>query len=200
MKILFYVQAKSLKLCDIQDSCSILSEQKQKDFVTICVACNKGVTRDDMKYVNGRVFHNECYAKHGNEYVVVDEALLNSSNLAKIELVQLKNLKIRRGGKSSSSKSRKPAKRKAKPSKSRKKKTTKRKAKRKTSRTKRKTTRTKRKTSRKVKRKTSRRKPARRTKKKASRTKKRTTRRTKTRTSRRTKPKRRTVRKSRRRR
>lgn len=108
---------------------------EEKDFVTICVVCGKGVTRDELKYVNGRVFHPECYEKHGNNFLVLNQDLLNKSARTKIELVQLKNLKMRTGGASS-------------PSSKPKKKTSKRKAsKRKTRKSKRKASRTKRRTS-----------------------------------------------------
>ena len=82
---------------------------EEKDFVTICVVCGKGVTRDELKYVNGRVFHPECYDKHGNSFLVVNQDLIHKSARTKIELVQLKNLKMRRGGtrKSSGSKTKK---------------------------------------------------------------------------------------------
>lgn len=65
-------------------------------FLTICVACTKGVTRDNMQYVNGRVFHPECYQKYGNDFLVVDQDLARRTRRLKIELVQLKNLKSRK--------------------------------------------------------------------------------------------------------
>jgi putative cell wall-binding protein len=71
---------------------------EEKDFVTICVVCTKGVTRDELKFVNGRVFHPECYEKHGKDFLVVNQDLLHRSANAKIELVQLRNLKIRKDG------------------------------------------------------------------------------------------------------
>ena len=71
----------------------------EKDFVTICVACSQGVTREEMKYVNGQVFHNQCYEQQGKNFVAANEDLLNQSANAKVELVLLKNLKARNGNK-----------------------------------------------------------------------------------------------------
>ena len=39
-----------------------------ENFVTFCVACTKGVTKEEMKYIDGRVFHQECYEKHGKDF------------------------------------------------------------------------------------------------------------------------------------
>ena len=112
---------------------------EEKDFVTICVVCGKGVTRDELKYVNGRVFHPECFDKHGSSFLVVNQDLIHKSARTKIELVQLKNLKMRTGGsgRSSSKSKKRTTKRKPKRKASRK---TKKKSKRRTSKTKRRTT------------------------------------------------------------
>lgn len=138
---------------------------EEKDFVTICVSCGKGVTRDELKYVNGRVFHPECYEKDGKNFLVVNQDLLNRSARTKIELVQLKNLKMRTGGTSSSKKSKsRPKKRTAR------RKTKRRKFKKKRSKTKTRTSRRKVSTRKRVARRTAakrgkvRRRPARRTK------------------------------------
>jgi len=77
---------------------SFISEVPEKPFITFCVVCKKGVTRDEMKYVNGRVFHPECFEQHGNEFTVINPDLLSKNASAKIEIVQLKNLKIRQTG------------------------------------------------------------------------------------------------------
>lgn len=77
---------------------SFISEAPEKPFLTFCVVCKKGVTRNEMKYVNGRVFHPECFEQHGNEFTVINPDLVSKNASAKIEIVQLKNLKIRQTG------------------------------------------------------------------------------------------------------
>lgn len=77
---------------------SFISEAPEKPFITFCVSCKKGVTRNEMKYVNGRVFHPECFEQHGNEFTVINPDLVSKNASAKIEIVQLKNLKIRQTG------------------------------------------------------------------------------------------------------
>ncbi len=86
---------KSL-IASIMDS--FISEAPEKPFITFCVSCKKGVTRNEMKYVNGRVFHPECFEQHGNEFTVINPDLVSKNASAKIEIVQLKNLKIRQTG------------------------------------------------------------------------------------------------------
>lgn len=150
-----------------------MTEEKEKDFVTICVACNQGVTRDELKYVSGRVFHPECYEKHGKNFLVLNQDLMNRSARTKIELVQLKNLKMRTGGSRISS---------PKPKKKASKRKTARKSKRKTSRTKRRKVSKKKRTSR---RKTSRRTAPKRRKASRSKARRRPTRKAKRRTAKR---------------
>jgi len=77
---------------------SFISEAPTKPFITFCVVCKKGVTRDGMKYVNGRVFHPECFDQHGNEFTVINPDILSKNASTKVEIVQLKNLKIRQTG------------------------------------------------------------------------------------------------------
>lgn len=77
---------------------SFIRETPEKPFITFCVSCKKGVTRNEMKYVNGRVFHPECFEQHGNEFTVINPDLVSKNASAKIEIVQLKNLKIRQTG------------------------------------------------------------------------------------------------------
>ena len=112
-----------------------------EEYIGICAACTKGVTRDTMKYVNGRLFHPECYQKHGKDFLAVDQELAAKTAKLKIDLIQLKNLKSRRSSSKKTSST-----------------TTKRKSPRKSTKSKRKTaktrrskpkSRTKRKTSRK---------------------------------------------------
>ena len=77
---------------------SFVSEVPAKPFVTFCVVCNKGVIREDMMYEKGRVFHKDCYDKYGKNFPAINQDLLSQSTNAKVELVQLKNLKVRMTG------------------------------------------------------------------------------------------------------
>ncbi len=77
---------------------SFISDAPAKPFLTFCVVCKKGVTRDEMKYVNGRVFHPACFDQHGNEFTVINPDILSKNASTKVEIVQLKNLKIRQTG------------------------------------------------------------------------------------------------------
>ncbi len=77
---------------------SFISEAPEKPFLTFCVVCKKGVTRAEMKYVNGRVFHPACFEQHGNEFTVINPDILSKNASTKVEIVQLKNLKIRQTG------------------------------------------------------------------------------------------------------
>jgi hypothetical protein len=83
-------------IANIMDS--FISETPEKPFLTFCVACKKGVTRGEMKYVNGRVFHPACFEQHGNEFTVINPDILSKNASTKVEIVQLKNLKIRQTG------------------------------------------------------------------------------------------------------
>ena len=74
---------------------SFVSEVPAKPFVTFCIACNKGVIREEMMYEKGRVFHKDCYDKYGKNFPAINQDLLSQSTNAKVELVQLKNLKVR---------------------------------------------------------------------------------------------------------
>jgi len=77
---------------------SFVSEVPAKPFVTFCVVCNKGVISEDMIYEKGRVFHKDCYDKYGKNFPAINQDLLSQSTNAKVELVQLKNLKVRMTG------------------------------------------------------------------------------------------------------
>ncbi len=79
---------------------SFISEVPVKPFVSFCVFCNKGVVKDAMTYQKGKVFHIDCYDKHGSSYPTVNQDLLVQSTNAKVELVQLKNLQVRTMGNS----------------------------------------------------------------------------------------------------
>jgi len=165
---------------------SFVSDVPAHPFVTFCVACNKGVTQEDMTYQKGKVFHKDCYDKHGSNYPPVNQELLSQNTNDIVQLVQLRNLKVRMIGKSNHNSPKPKAKTKKKSKRKTKKRSTKRRVtKRKRTATKRK--KTKKKTSRRkisknrrgVKRRTStkKRKTTRKTKRKASRTKRKTRRR-----------------------
>ena len=77
---------------------SFIGDAPTKPFVSFCVFCNKGVTKDAMTYQKGKVFHKDCYDKHGNSFPAVNHELLSQSSNAKVQLVQLKNLKVRTRG------------------------------------------------------------------------------------------------------
>src|SRR3970282_1115520 len=82
---------------------SFVSEVPAKPFVTVCVVCNKGVISEDMMYEKGKVFHKDCYDKYGKNFPAINQDLLSQSTNAKVELVQLKNLKVRMTGTNQSS-------------------------------------------------------------------------------------------------
>ena len=77
---------------------SFIGDAPTKPFVSFCVFCNKGVIKDAMTYQKGKVFHKDCYDKHGNSFPAVNHDLLSQSSNAKVQLVQLKNLQVRTMG------------------------------------------------------------------------------------------------------
>jgi len=154
---------------------------EKKEYIGFCSFCNMGVERVEMAYKKNLLFHSICYDQQGNNFPAVDQEILYQTSNAKVQLVLLKNLKVRTMG-SSNPDSTKP---KTKTRKKSKGKTKKRQPKRRV--TKRKRTSTKRRTSKRkpskkrrvAKRRTSskRKKITRKTKRKASRTTKRKARR-----------------------
>lgn len=66
-----------------------------KDFVDMCAICKQGVLRSEMDYQKGKVFHAKCFTEHGNTVPTIDSDLAHLSARTRIELVQLKNLKLR---------------------------------------------------------------------------------------------------------
>lgn len=66
-----------------------------KDFVDMCVICKQGVSREDMDYQKGKVFHTQCFTEHGSTISMIDPELAHLSARTRIELVQLKNLKMK---------------------------------------------------------------------------------------------------------
>jgi len=65
-----------------------------KDYIGHCVVCVKKVERNKMVYKNDRLFHSNCFKQHGNEYEATTD-LLRDERRAKMDLVYLKNLKLR---------------------------------------------------------------------------------------------------------
>ena len=118
---------------------SFVSEVPAKPFVTFCVVCNKGVIIEEMIYEKGRVFHKDCYDKYGKNFPAINQDLLSESTNARVELVQLKNLKVRMVGINPSSSISKPKPAKKSKRKTKKKRPKKRGVKRKRTATKRRT-------------------------------------------------------------
>ena len=69
-----------------------------KDYIGFCVFCTMGVTRDEITYRNNLLFHPNCFEQQGKNFPATNKDLATKQALAKIELVQLKNLKIRTVG------------------------------------------------------------------------------------------------------
>jgi len=68
-------------------------------FVDYCVGCEQGIPSKDFVYKKGRPFHADCFAKMGNNFQTPNQELLKESADTKVQLVYLKNLKIRQDGK-----------------------------------------------------------------------------------------------------
>lgn len=81
---------------------SFVSEVPANPFVTFCAFCTKGVIKEDMVYEKGLVFHKECFNQHGNDFPMVNHDLLSQNTNAKIQLIELKNLKARMMGSTNS--------------------------------------------------------------------------------------------------
>jgi len=65
-----------------------------KDYIGHCVVCVKKVERNKMVYKNNHLFHSNCFQQHGNEYEAMTD-LMREEKRAKIDLVYLRNLKLR---------------------------------------------------------------------------------------------------------
>lgn len=74
---------------------SFVSEVPANPFVTFCAFCTKGVIKEDMIYEKGLVFHKDCFSQHGHDFPAINHDLLSQNTSAKIQLIQLKNLKAR---------------------------------------------------------------------------------------------------------
>ncbi|MBM3905300.1 MAG: hypothetical protein FJ354_01265 [Thaumarchaeota archaeon] len=66
-----------------------------ENFVDMCAVCNQGVPKVTMVYQKGRVFHPQCFESQGSAFPVIDLDLAQLSAKTRIELVQMKNLKVR---------------------------------------------------------------------------------------------------------
>jgi len=65
-----------------------------KDYIGHCVVCVKKVERNKMVYKNNHLFHSNCFQQHGNEYESTTD-LMRDERRAKMDLVYLRNLKLR---------------------------------------------------------------------------------------------------------
>jgi hypothetical protein len=68
-----------------------------EQFIDMCAFCKQGVSKTNMSYQKGRVFHPECYIKHGVDFATPDSELAQLSARTRVELVQLKNMQVRIG-------------------------------------------------------------------------------------------------------
>lgn len=71
-----------------------IKKYEKKDYIGLCIVCNKGVERSELIYKNDRVFHPDCFDQHGSEFHAVTN-LIREEKRAKIDLVYFKNLKLR---------------------------------------------------------------------------------------------------------
>jgi hypothetical protein len=77
---------------------SFVSKAPTTPFVSYCVVCNVFLTQDEMVYEKGHVFHKDCFEKHGKDFPNINHDLNSLNSNAKVQLIQLKNLKIRKLG------------------------------------------------------------------------------------------------------
>jgi hypothetical protein len=61
----------------------------------MCAFCKQGVLKTDMNYQKGKVFHIQCFSEHGSAFATPDPEIGQLSARTRIELVQLKNMKVR---------------------------------------------------------------------------------------------------------
>jgi len=73
-------------------------ELEKKEYIGFCAFCTMGVTRDEMAYKNNLLFHSNCYDQQGKNFPAVDQEILYQTSNAKVQLVLLKNLKVRTMG------------------------------------------------------------------------------------------------------
>ncbi len=65
------------------------------DYIGHCTFCMMGVSREEMAYKNGHLFHSNCFEQQGKNFPAPNKELQKQNSSAKVELVQLRNLKIR---------------------------------------------------------------------------------------------------------
>lgn len=64
-------------------------------FIDMCAVCKQGVSKLEMIYKRGRIFHPRCFETQGFKFPSIDHDLAQLSARTRIELVQMKNLKVR---------------------------------------------------------------------------------------------------------
>ena len=77
---------------------SFVTEAPPIPFVSYCVVCHVFLTKEEMVYEKGQVFHRQCFEEHGKEFPNVNRELTSQNTNAKLQLIQLKNLKARQIG------------------------------------------------------------------------------------------------------
>lgn len=70
---------------------------EDKNFVDMCPVCKQGVSKIDMDFQKGKVFHAQCFKEHGGSFPTPNSELAYLSAKTRIELVQTKNLMVRTG-------------------------------------------------------------------------------------------------------
>jgi len=71
---------------------------EKKEYIGFCSFCNMGVERVEMAYKKNLLFHSNCYEQQGKNFPAVDQEILYQTSNAKVQLVLLKNLKVRTMG------------------------------------------------------------------------------------------------------
>lgn len=66
-----------------------------ENFIDMCAVCKQGVSRSDMTYQKGRVFHPRCFEVQGSAFPAIDQDLAQLSAKTRVELVMMKNFKAR---------------------------------------------------------------------------------------------------------
>lgn len=67
----------------------------EERFIDMCAVCKQGVTKTLMVYRNGRVFHERCFETKGSMFPPINQEIAQLTARARIDLVQMKNLKVR---------------------------------------------------------------------------------------------------------
>ena len=73
-------------------------ELEKKEYIGFCAFCTMGVERVEMVYKNNLLFHSNCFDQQGKNFPAVDQEILYQTSNAKVQLVLLKNLKVRTMG------------------------------------------------------------------------------------------------------